>query len=476
MSNYNSLKTTIDANIKQNGRQEITGPILNSVLNQMVTTLGAGYQFAGVATTATNPGSPDAKVFYIANGKGKYEKFGGLEVTEDEVVVLYWDSAWHKVATGIASQEKLSELDGKVRDIQDETYNDEYVEVLVDTGNKILESIGKDGKKTFNVDVQLQGNVNGEPYTKPSETKQYIDQELANISADSVEETYNDAYALTDSESKVIESVDSKGEKHQYSTTHFHSNVEKGGAPILPSPLFGKKWVVFGDSFTNGYWSAGRVQESGIYKGCPNTYPYYIGNRTGITVLKYFEGGRTIGYPSDGTFNNSICNPNAEYYFQNIPEDVDYVTIYLGINDESHRNGVSPDGETVQGMIPLGTINDTDTSTYLGAYNVVLTWLRENRPFAHVGVIITNGLSSKEYVDGQIAVAKKYGYPYLNLNGDERTPALMRCVNDNLPTSVKQMIFDKQRGIKEDGSLDSHPSDATHEYESHIIESFLKSL
>ena len=117
MSNYNSLKTTIDANIKQNGRQEITGPILNSVLNQMVTTLGAGYQFAGVATTATNPGSPDAKVFYIANGKGKYEKFGGLEVTEDEVVVLYWDSAWHKVATGVASQEKLSELESKTDSI-----------------------------------------------------------------------------------------------------------------------------------------------------------------------------------------------------------------------------------------------------------------------------------------------------------------------------------------------------------------------
>lgn len=119
MSNYNSLKTTIDANIKQNGRQEITGQILNSVLNQMVTTLGAGYQFAGVATLdpATNPGTPDAKVFYIANGKGTYTNFGGLEVTEDEVVVLYWDTAWHKEATGIASNEKLSGLENKVDDL-----------------------------------------------------------------------------------------------------------------------------------------------------------------------------------------------------------------------------------------------------------------------------------------------------------------------------------------------------------------------
>ena len=112
MSNYNNLKTAIDANIKQNGNQEITGPILNSVLNQMVNILGTGYQFAGVATLdpATEPSTPDAKVFYIANGKGTYTNFGGIEVTEDEVVVLYWDSAWHKVATGIASQAKLSEL------------------------------------------------------------------------------------------------------------------------------------------------------------------------------------------------------------------------------------------------------------------------------------------------------------------------------------------------------------------------------
>ena len=110
MSNYNSLKATIDANIKQNGNQEITGQILNSVLNQMVTTLGAGYQFAGVATIATNPGTPDAKVFYIANGNGTYTNFGSIEVTEDEVVVLKYDTAWHKVATGIASGEKLTEL------------------------------------------------------------------------------------------------------------------------------------------------------------------------------------------------------------------------------------------------------------------------------------------------------------------------------------------------------------------------------
>ena len=114
MANYQLLKADIDEKVYQNGHQEITGENLNAVLNAMVTTLGAEYQFAGVATIDTNPGSPDAKVFYIANGKGTYTNFGNVEVTEDEVVVLYWDTAWHKEATGIASQEKLSELNNEI--------------------------------------------------------------------------------------------------------------------------------------------------------------------------------------------------------------------------------------------------------------------------------------------------------------------------------------------------------------------------
>lgn len=113
MSNYTSLKASINANIKQNGNQEITGQILNSVLNSMVDTLGAGYQFAGVATPASNPGTPDAKVFYIANGKGIYTNFGGIDVTEDEVVILYLDSSWHKVTTGIALKSEIPDISDK---------------------------------------------------------------------------------------------------------------------------------------------------------------------------------------------------------------------------------------------------------------------------------------------------------------------------------------------------------------------------
>lgn len=94
MGNYTNLKSTIDTNIKTNGNEEITGAILNTVLNSMVSSLGAGYQFMGVATTSTNPGTPDAKVFYLAYTPGTYTNFNGIVVTG--LCVLKYDTAWSK--------------------------------------------------------------------------------------------------------------------------------------------------------------------------------------------------------------------------------------------------------------------------------------------------------------------------------------------------------------------------------------------
>lgn len=110
MANYETLKTAIQQVVKTNGNNEIKGALLQQSLLAMINSLGAGYQFIGVVTPATNPGTPDQKVFYVANGKGTYTNFGGISITEDEVVILYYDTAWHKLLTGIASQAKLSEL------------------------------------------------------------------------------------------------------------------------------------------------------------------------------------------------------------------------------------------------------------------------------------------------------------------------------------------------------------------------------
>lgn len=93
MSNYSVLKQDINNNIYENQTQQITGTVLNAILNEMTASLGAGYQFAGVATLGMNPGDPDQRVFYLA-GEGIYTNFGGLQVPQGKLGVLKWDFRW----------------------------------------------------------------------------------------------------------------------------------------------------------------------------------------------------------------------------------------------------------------------------------------------------------------------------------------------------------------------------------------------
>ena len=94
MANYNTLKTAIANVIKTNGNNEITGQLLQNELLSMITTLGYGYQFVGIATPTTAPGTPDAKVFYIAYTPGTYTNFGGIAVTG--LCVLKYATSWVK--------------------------------------------------------------------------------------------------------------------------------------------------------------------------------------------------------------------------------------------------------------------------------------------------------------------------------------------------------------------------------------------
>lgn len=246
----------------------------------------------------------------------------------------------------------------------------------------------------------------------------------------------------------------------------------------LTDSLNGKKWIPLGDSFTD---YTNKTFSDGTYKNKYASYPRLISLRTGIEIDQdFFLSGRTMAYPSDGSFTNSITCPTADCYYQNIPADADYVTIMLGINDCQHTgSGTTGDGEDATGVITLGTIDDTTTATYFGAYNTVLEWLRTNRPFAHVGIIVTNGTTRQDYTEAQIALAKKWGYPYLNLNGDERTPAFIRCYNPNISNSLKDLIKQKQAvdyNGQSTGSVNTHPNWQTHELESHIIETWLRGI
>lgn len=115
MANYASLKSAIQQVVKTNGNNEITGDLLQQTLLAMVNSLGAGYQFIGVATPSTNPGTPDQNVFYIANEKGAYTNFGGINIDEDGVFLLLYNGAWTKLL--VANVTNADSLDKILADL-----------------------------------------------------------------------------------------------------------------------------------------------------------------------------------------------------------------------------------------------------------------------------------------------------------------------------------------------------------------------
>lgn len=142
MAAYATLKAAIQAVVKQNGNNEITGPILQQALLSMINSLGDGYQFKGVATPATNPGTPDQNVFYIASEVGTYSNFG-LSVGENEVAVFLWNGTWSKQSTGAASVEAVNQLGQYVE-------NPEWIWVVTENNGKVLFGFNKkDGSPYF---------------------------------------------------------------------------------------------------------------------------------------------------------------------------------------------------------------------------------------------------------------------------------------------------------------------------------------
>lgn len=107
MGNYEQLKRAIADVIKTNGNQEITGAIMQNVLNTIVSTVGANRTFVGIANKNTNPGTPDGNVFYIAYTEGNYVNFqfgtGYLTVKLGELAILYNEkTSWDKFVIGIS--------------------------------------------------------------------------------------------------------------------------------------------------------------------------------------------------------------------------------------------------------------------------------------------------------------------------------------------------------------------------------------
>ena len=229
------------------------------------------------------------------------------------------------------------------------------------------------------------------------------------------------------------------------------------------NPLWGKKWVACGDSFTEGDFNGAADSDWRDADGNKKVYPYFIGKRNNMTVINEAKCGTIMAldksYVADPTkVSITTRNPFSLNRYKVIPKDADYITLWFGINDSGHTN--------------LGELADTTNLTFYGAWNVVLEYLIKNYPFAKIGIIVTDR-GGEKYRQATREVAIKWGIPYLDMMGDDKVPVMMYRENSLGLCKTAGDLRNKAFTVSD---TNSHPNWRAHEYQSTFIENFMRSL
>ena len=117
-------------------------------------------------------------------------------MTEGDVVVLYWESSWHKVSTGIAREENLTNLENKTIDIKNSIQDlDGDTFYVTDAKGNIVAKIDADGVNA--IEVMAQGK-------KLSEQKELTIESI-------LEDFYTDTLYIADANGNVVAKVDQNG-------------------------------------------------------------------------------------------------------------------------------------------------------------------------------------------------------------------------------------------------------------------------
>lgn len=217
-----------------------------------------------------------------------------------------------------------------------------------------------------------------------------------------------------------------------------NEKLEEMGCNSSSPSLFGKKWVVVGDSLTEKNFRAAK------------NYHDYIADKTGVKVVNMGLSGS--GYKKREDVNNAFYQR-----IKNVPLDADIVTIFGSGNDLSFE---------------LGNVDDTGTDTLCGCINTTLDNLYAIMPAVKLGVItpcpwgsypphIPNNKMAL-YSNALVEICKRRSIPCLDLYHESN----MRPWDEKF----RELMYKKDDG----GSV--HPDEDGHEFMSNRFLSFISSL
>ncbi|CAH1230647.1 hypothetical protein PAECIP111891_06709 [Paenibacillus allorhizoplanae] len=219
------------------------------------------------------------------------------------------------------------------------------------------------------------------------------------------------------------------------------------------NPLQGKKWLVLGDSVTEGsYWDNEFVSTPLVEVV---TYHQRLAADYGISVTNYGIGGTKITATSD---SQGFCQR-----YSAMSNTADIVTVFGGINDYA-------DATTT----PIGTFGSSDTSTIYGAMKVLCEGLLQKYPTQKLGFILPFPFNEYKgagtwasYGTALKSALEYYSIPYLDLNKNSRLNANIDFINN--------AYFKKGFDVSHTGDR-THPNTKGHAILASKIYSFLLTL
>ena len=201
--------------------------------------------------------------------------------------------------------------------------------------------------------------------------------------------------------------------------------------------LYGKKLACVGDSITEA-----TNPEGGYF----TNYAELVAERHNMTVYKDGKGGSTMT-----NIESNIPPFSAERYL-NVPSDFDILTIWFGWNDSAYAT--------------VGTTDDTEDTTFYGAYKKVLDYFITTYPTKKIGLIVPYGNASVEPFRVAVrALSEMYGVPCLDLADGKQCSLLWGMAND--------AQLSRRAALTYDGT---HPNQVGHEYLSTMYEEFIKRI
>ena len=228
------------------------------------------------------------------------------------------------------------------------------------------------------------------------------------------------------------------------------SETTGGTAAVANGYFAGKVLLACGDSITDAYDLSAN---NGSYV---KSYAELAAERLGMTYRKDAVSGSTMAYNADSGVSTASTKAFANTRYQNLPA-FDYLTLWFGWNDGVYS--------------ALGTIEDTDNTTFYGAYKTVLEYVVTNNPTKKIGVVVPKLKPNQSLIAPDAMaqavrdVSKLYGVPCLDLANYNECSSLWSVDNAAQQARNAALTFDG-----------THPNQAGHEYLSTMYEAFLKRL